>query len=47
MNNQERRNPLPPDDDVPSWPEPDPLSSAQHRRWWRCESEVPASTPQH
>jgi hypothetical protein len=26
------------DDDVPKWPEPDPLSSAQSRRYWRaCE----------
>jgi len=22
------------DDDVPKWPEPDPLSSAQSRRFW-------------
>jgi hypothetical protein len=28
-------NVAPPDDDVPTVPEPSPLSSAQHRRWWR------------
>jgi hypothetical protein len=32
------------DDDVPKWPEPDPLSSAQSRRFWL--QLAPADTAQ-
>jgi len=34
------------DDDVPTWREPSPISSAQHRRWWRSELATQASWPQ-
>lgn len=33
------------DDDVPHWPEPDPMSSAQSRRWWRLV--VPGKCSKH